>query len=63
MGVGQKYPNYVLRSLTGKAKIEKDQNIGQAKKEALAIIEKRYKGIAYVKKVGQETRVFKGSKA
>lgn len=58
-----KVMNYVLRQLTGKAKIRKGQNIAQAKKEALAVIEERYKGIAYTKKVGQEIRVYKGSKA
>lgn len=55
--------NSILKNLTGKAKLGKDPNIGQAKKEALAVIEKFYQGIAYVKKVGQEKRVFKGSKA
>lgn len=55
--------NLILRKLTGKGKLGKGQNIAQAKKEALAIIEKFYTGIAYIKKVGQEVRVFKGSKA
>lgn len=49
--------------MIGKAKVKKGQNIAQAKKEALAVIEERYKGIAHIKKVGQEIRVFKGLKA